>query len=69
MELDKPNTSHQVTNEMDMLISFEMNLDASISRAKAAQRVLDKKEGWYWQTPGGEYLAWVASRRINGQRI
>ena len=35
-----------------------------LTRAQAAQAILDSKEGWYVQTPEGEYLNYVATGHI-----
>lgn len=42
------------------IMSFVVSSNGCASRALAAQLLLDAQPGWYWQTPEGEYLTYVA---------
>lgn len=45
-----------VVKDMNGQIDKMMKAHPGKSRAEAAQLVMDSKEGWYWQTPEGEFL-------------
>lgn len=60
---DRDEAYKSVEQQMDDKIDAEMKKDKSLTRAQAARKILDTKDKWFVQTPEGEYLEKVASKK------
>lgn len=54
--------STAVSGPMDALIEAELQASPGMTPAEAAAKILASKEGWYKQTPEGEYLMSVSNK-------
>lgn len=66
--MKNPNVGQSVERIMEIKITCAMT-SQGLSRHDAAQYLLSKKDGWYVQTPEGEYLEYVAATNKPSQEL